>query len=41
MSYHTSKNTSFAHKIYAKYLLLLLASGMESSLSIIGQFGEE
>ena len=29
-SYHTSKNTSFEHNIYAKYLLfVIIASGME------------
>ena len=32
-SYHTSKNTSFEHNIYAKYLLL--ASGMESRLQLL------
>ena len=41
VSYHTSKNTSFKHKIYAKYLLLVISKWFGKSFTIIGQFGEE
>ena len=40
-SYHTSKNTSFEHKIYAKYLLFVISKWYGKSFTIIGQFGEE
>ena len=40
-SYHTSKNTSFEHNIYAKYLLFVISKWYGKSFTIIGQFGEE
>ena len=41
VSYHTSKNTSFEYKIYAKYLLFAISKWYGKSFTIIGQFGEE
>ena len=42
-SYHpsTSKNTSFEHNIYAKYLLFVISKRYGKSFTIIEQFGEE
>ena len=40
-SYLTSKNTSFEHKIYAKYLLFVISKWYGKSFTIIGRFSEE
>ena len=40
-SHHTSKNTSFEHNNYAKYLLFIISKWYRKSFTIIGQFGEE